>query len=256
MKKILIIEDDILVRESIKELLSASSYRVFCAPNGIEGMELAKELNPDLVICDIMMPKLNGYEVLESFKQEPNLSIVPFIFLTAKAEMSDLRGGMELGADDYITKPYKSSTILKAIETRLQKFDNLYHQNAEDETPHEQNTDVKLKAQDKLLIKVNGKTEVINVDDIVCITAQAQYSYVYLTGGRKVLSRKLLKQWENQLPDSIFMRVHRSSIINLNMMDKLDAWHNRSYIVKLKNFNEAIIISQRFAKKIRSKFIK
>ncbi|MDN5203040.1 response regulator [Fulvivirgaceae bacterium BMA10] len=121
MKKILVIEDDQNVRESIAELLSLKPYEVATAENGLEGVRMAKETNPDLIICDVMMPESDGYEVLGKLRSDEYNSDVPFIFLTAKAEKTSLRQGMNLGADDYITKPFKAEELFEAIEARIIK---------------------------------------------------------------------------------------------------------------------------------------
>src|SRR5579871_5975243 len=104
MKKILVIEDNTDVRENIVEILELSEYTVLQAPDGKAGVELAIKESPDLIICDIMMPVLDGYGVLHLLNKHKETYGVPFIFLTAKSEKSDFRKGMELGADDYITK--------------------------------------------------------------------------------------------------------------------------------------------------------
>lgn len=123
MKKILIIEDDQVMRENTAEILELSRYEVKTAPNGKLGCATAKEWTPDLIICDIMMPELDGYGVLHVLSKDPKTSSIPFIFLTAKAEKSEIRRGMELGADDYLTKPYEDMELLNAIESRLKKRD-------------------------------------------------------------------------------------------------------------------------------------
>ena len=124
-KKILLIEDNEDVRENTAEILELASYRVITAPDGKEGVELAKSELPDLIICDIMMPGLDGYGVLHLLSKDPALSSVPFIFLTAKAERSDMRRGMDMGADDYITKPFDKSELLNAVESRIRKVEAL-----------------------------------------------------------------------------------------------------------------------------------
>jgi CRP-like cAMP-binding protein/DNA-binding NarL/FixJ family response regulator len=122
MKTILLIEDNEFIRENTAELLELSGYGVLTAENGKIGVEKALAIKPDLVVCDIMMPVLDGYGVLHIFNQNPQLAGVPFIFLTAKTERTDLRRGMELGADDYLTKPFDSSELLSAIAGRLARF--------------------------------------------------------------------------------------------------------------------------------------
>ncbi|WP_019986726.1 response regulator [Rudanella lutea] len=125
MKTILLIEDNEAIRETTAEILELANYNVLTAENGKVGVEKALATRPDLVICDIMMPVLDGYGVLQIFNKNPQLSGVPFIFLTAKTERTDFRKGMELGADDYLTKPFEESELLSAIEGRLNRFQHM-----------------------------------------------------------------------------------------------------------------------------------
>ncbi|RYY40650.1 MAG: response regulator [Chitinophagaceae bacterium] len=126
MKKILLIEDNPDIRENTAELLELSHYRVITANNGRQGVSKALENKPDLIICDIMMPELDGYGVLHMVQHNPELQNTPFIFLTARAEQSEVRNGMSLGADDYITKPFDTTDLLKTVESRLRKADLLH----------------------------------------------------------------------------------------------------------------------------------
>jgi len=121
MKKILLIEDSPDVREMTTEILELENYVVATAENGKVGLEKVNLFEPDLILCDIMMPELDGYGVFNNLDQHPKTAIIPFIFLTAKSEKSDLRKGMNLGADDYLTKPFEANDLLTAIETRLRK---------------------------------------------------------------------------------------------------------------------------------------
>ncbi|HEY8659811.1 MAG TPA: response regulator [Hanamia sp.] len=125
MKKILLIEDNEDIRENTAEILEMSNYRVFTAKDGKEGVEVALREIPDLIICDIMMPELDGYGVLHILQRNNDTRNTPFIFLTAKTERMDFRKGMELGADDYITKPFNGTELLNAAESRLKKVDLL-----------------------------------------------------------------------------------------------------------------------------------
>jgi len=121
MKTILLIEDNPDMRDNTTEILELAHYNVITAENGKQGIKLAQESSPDLIICDIMMPELDGYGVLHLLSKEPSTASIPFIFLTAKAEKNDYRKGMTLGADDYLTKPYDDVELLSAVETRLRK---------------------------------------------------------------------------------------------------------------------------------------
>lgn len=120
---ILIIEDNDDIRESTAEILELANYNVLTAENGKQGVDLAVKHFPDLILCDIMMPELDGYGVLYLLNKNPKTAAIPFIFLTAKAERMDMRKGMEMGADDYLTKPFDDIELLNAIESRLNKKD-------------------------------------------------------------------------------------------------------------------------------------
>lgn len=121
MKKVLIIEDNTDIRENIAEILELDGFESITAPDGKVGVELALSEHPDLIICDIMMPELDGYGVLHILSKKDQTAGIPFIFLTAKAERSDMRKGMVLGADDYLTKPFEDTELLDAVESRLRK---------------------------------------------------------------------------------------------------------------------------------------
>ncbi|MCB0702633.1 MAG: response regulator [Ignavibacteriae bacterium] len=123
MKNILVIEDEEFVRETISDMLEIEGYIPILAKNGEAGLECLSQIKPDLILCDINMPVMDGYEVLERLKSTESLSTIPFIFLTAKASNDDMRRGMELGADDYIFKPFKAKDLLNAINTRLEVYD-------------------------------------------------------------------------------------------------------------------------------------
>ncbi|WP_276484126.1 response regulator [Paraflavitalea pollutisoli] len=133
MYTLLIIDDHDDIRENIAEILSLAGYRTLTAPNGKRGVETAMREKPDLIVCDIMMPELDGYGVLHLLRKNADTEHIPFIFLTAKTERGDFRKGMEMGADDYITKPFDDIELLNAIEIRLKKSDVLQRKYTSDE---------------------------------------------------------------------------------------------------------------------------
>lgn len=122
-RKIVLIEDNLEMRENIQEILELADYRVFSAENGKKGVELVKNEQPDLILCDIMMPELDGYGVLHMLSRNQATARIPFIFLTAKSEREDFRKGMDLGADDYLTKPFDDVQLLNAVEKRLNRIE-------------------------------------------------------------------------------------------------------------------------------------
>ena len=125
MKSILVIDDNQDIRENTAEILDLAGYKTFTAENGKKGVDLALKEKPNLIVCDIMMPELDGYGVLHLIRKNAETQNIPLIFLTAKTERSDLRKGMEMGADDYITKPFEDIELLNAIEVRLKKAEVL-----------------------------------------------------------------------------------------------------------------------------------
>ncbi len=125
MKAILLIEDNAEIRENMAEILELAGYKVHTAGNGKDGVAKAVQEKPDMIICDIMMPVLDGYGVLYMIQKNVDLQGIPFIFLTAKSERNEIRKGMEMGADDYITKPFDGTELLNAIEVRLKKADRM-----------------------------------------------------------------------------------------------------------------------------------
>ena len=150
MSKVLVIEDEEAIREIIDDLLTAENYNIITAANGKEGLELALSKLPDLIICDVMMPEIDGYQVLEQLRKNTVTETIPFIFLTAKASKADRRQGMDLGADDYLTKPFTRQELLSAVTTRLgrqkiiekrsQKHLNELRNNLSRALPHELRT--------------------------------------------------------------------------------------------------------------------
>ena len=131
MKKILLIEDNDDIRANTAEILELAHYKVDTAPDGKLGVESALKNKPDLIICDIMMPVLDGYGVLHMLHKNKETQDTPFIFLSARTERTDIRKGMDIGADDYITKPFAATELLNAIESRLKRSSLLRHENAE-----------------------------------------------------------------------------------------------------------------------------
>lgn len=160
MKKILLIEDNPEIRDNTSEILSLANYHVVVAENGKIGVELAQREKPDLIICDIMMPELDGYGVLHILSKNEQTAGIPFIFLTAKTEKTDIRKGMNLGADDYLTKPFDDTDLLNAIEARLRK--NSMQQKIYDATPEGLENFIK-DARQVLNIKELGKDRKVRI---------------------------------------------------------------------------------------------
>ena len=182
--KILIIEDNQDIRENTQELLELSDYSVETAENGKEGVKKAKEISPDLIICDIMMPELDGYGVLQILSKHPDTASIPFIFLTAKAEQDDFRKGMTLGADDYLTKPFDETDLLNAVENRLKKYE-LFKQKFEQSADGlndfislaKQNTDI-------TSLTENKKTQLFKNKEIIFRAGEMPTKIYFINSGK------------------------------------------------------------------------
>jgi DNA-binding LytR/AlgR family response regulator len=248
MKKILVIEDDIPIQQVIIDILENEGYNIFTAQNGKAGINLAKEIKPDLILCDVMMPVMDGYEVISSLLKDSTTSLIPFIFLSAKVEKDNVRHGMELGADDYLTKPFKVEELLNAVETRLKKKEIINSFILHDD---ESSREKKVEEDGHIILKDKGEPKLVKINSIVCITAYADYTNLYTSDGKKIVVRRLLKEWEKILPEKIFIRIHRSTIINISFIDKIENWFNNSFSVHLKNFGEKFIISRRQSAKLK-----
>lgn len=252
MKKILVIEDEKSVRENIFTLLSEEGYNVLSANDGETGISIAKIETPDLIICDIMMPGKDGYAVLKELSMHKQTKTIPFIFLTAKVERADLRNGMELGADDYLFKPFRLEELLNSIESRLKKSE--IHK-AQISLSDEKVKTEKYAGSDKIFINVNSKPQLITISEIIFIVAENQYTSVNLINSKAYLIRKPISYWEQILSENSFLRIHRSTIINTDYLHKIEKWYNSSFMVRLKNVNDPFIISKRYAAKLRSKLV-
>lgn len=253
MRKVLIIEDDILLREGIRDLLSLNKFEVYTASDGVEGLKLAREVMPDIIICDIMMPRLDGYQLKEIINGDNELSVIPFIYLTAKSEMKSLREGMDLGADDYIIKPFDTSALIKVIEKKIKHYDEIRYKALEQSSADGKKHEKKLAENDVLIINLNSQTpRAIRVGEIKSIEVSGNYSKIYY--GKEILSiRKSITSWEEILEENLFLRIHQSIIINMNFIEKLSKWSSNTYLVYISGIEQPFTISQRYVSKIKQK---
>ncbi len=247
MKTILIIEDDSLIRTNLQYLLNKVDYKLLVASNGEEGIKIAREANPDLIICDILMPGIDGYEVKSRLEKDEKTALIPFIFLTAKADYEDLRRGMNLGADDYIYKPFKASDLLNTIELRLARYETLKNFNKYNRNGK------KFAYKDPILIESGSTAVLVKIKEIIRIDSENTGTALFLTEGRKYFTNKLVKVWEELLPKAHFLRIRKSTIINTNYIDYVEKENYRKYFVFLKELNRKIEISQRYISKIKDK---
>ncbi len=245
MNKFLIIEDEEDIRENIKEIFELTGNKVYGAINGEEGIKMVSKIKPDLILCDINMPGLDGFEVKKILAKKKQTSCIPFIFLTADANLISIREGMNLGADDYIVKPVKAKELLDAVTKRINRITELKSTNIDD------TNEKKLDQEDKIPINTGKEHLFVPINNIVVINVKEDYTMVFINDGRKFLIRKTIKSWENILPEKIFIRAHRNIIVNLNYIEKIEPWFNGALVAKLRNYSESIKFSKRYSQIIK-----
>ncbi len=264
MISILYIEDDPNIRENVSTILLEEGYNAVSASNGKDGLQKISETNFDLVLCDIMLPDIDGFKILQKYPFFNKGVPPPFIFLTALDDIRNLRHGMMLGADDYLTKPFSRIELLKAIEIRLEKHSNLVAKinngmekisvdnSSEKKTKKGSENSETFKYDDTFFLSTAKKSEFIHIRDILYIKSERDYTSVSLTGGRKILLKKTLKNWLEVLPEKYFIQIHRSVILNINFVAEVTKWFNYTNKITLKGSEDVLYISQRYSRNLRS----
>jgi DNA-binding LytR/AlgR family response regulator len=254
MKKILLIEDNIELAGNFSLLLEDRGFIVYCASSGIDGLKLFSEKKIDLILCDIMLPDINGYKILQEMNKLKKKELPVFIFITAKTQRQDFRKGMEIGADDYLTKPFTFEELLTAINVQFEKRKSLKGQTGENEIYREtvdDNSERTLNYNDYFFFDDKKNPGFHAVNTIVLIKSLKDYSQIILSDGKKILIRKSMKYWENKLPSKKFSRVHKQAIINLDFIEKVEPISSNRYSIKLTSVNGKIDVSQRYSKKLK-----
>lgn len=206
MRTILIIEDNKELVENISFLLKENGYRVYTAFNGKDGLKLFGLRNPEIVLCDIMLPDINGYKILSEIKKVKNLSLPIFIFLTAKAQRQDQRKGMELGSDDYITKPFTFDELMKCINTQIKKR-NMFSIPKQLDLPNNSNKKKSsLSYNDLIFVDDKLNQGLYPLRDIAYIRSMKDYTNIFLSDNKKFMLRKSMSYWEKNLPKEKFFK--------------------------------------------------
>ena len=248
MYKLLVIEDDQEIRENLKNLFDPSGYETYLSSNGLSGIKMAEDLIPDLILCNTMIPVVDGFQVKKRLNENIITQVIPFIFLTSNADIGSFRAGMNLCADDYIVKPVRDKDLLKIVFDRLQRI-NIYR----DDGNNKNNTS-RLTLEDKILLHVGEEHLIVPLKDILFIEVRGNYTIVNLVDKKKAIQKKSLKSWEEILPEKSFIRAHHKTIINFSFVAKIEPLFNGSLIIKMKNYPDDIICSKRYSQKIKKIF--
>ena len=257
MKKILLIEDNRELADNFTILLRDKGFDVVSSYSGSSGLELYLENKPDLILCDIMLPDISGYKFLTELKKLNNVDLPVFIFITAKTQRQDFRKGMELGADDYITKPFTFEELVKSINAQFNKRKNISVKTEVLQEEHSQRHEDKetvLNYNDYIFFDDKKNPGFYPVNSIILVKSMKDYTRITLSGDKKFILRKPMKYWENRLPDDKFIRIHKQTIVNIEYIEKVEAISSNRYNLKIRFINEDVEVSQRFGKTIRDIF--
>lgn len=215
MEHILIVEDDKNIRETLQDIFELSGYKVSTAINGKFGYDAIIENCPDIVVCDVDMPVLDGFELLLALNQRlKDTAVPPFLFLTAKVEPQFLRQGMNLGADDYIFKPFDHTDVLTSVRLRLDRRSKLLKSGGLEAIK------VNNSLFEKLALPCDEGLILVSFDEIIKCQADRAYCTFHLSNGKSILVSKSMKEFEQLLIANKFLKVHKSTIVNINYAKK------------------------------------
>lgn len=253
MKRILLVEDNIDLAGNIILILEEYNYQVDHAVSVKNGLEVMKKSRPDLILCDIMLPVTPGYKLLEEIKKMDSQMPPVFIFVTAKSQRKDLRKGMELGADDYVTKPFTSEELINAVKTQLDKREKIIGSKA---VRDQEDADTKYSIHDRIFINDKKHPGLYPIEKIAYITTLKDYSQVVMDDQTKYIVRKSLRSWEEDLPADNFLRIHKTKLINVNLIQDIENSPNKTLKVTLRGFDQKFSVSQRISQRLKNDAIK
>ncbi len=242
MSRILVIEDDEQVRLPLVDLLEINGFEVEAVDNGRDGIERAREWGPDLVISDIMMPGIDGYSVLEALQGEERTAVIPFLFLSAKTASGDIRDGLRIGADDYLTKPYEARELLAAIRIRLEKFQRI----SEAAGKASANAGI-----DHIFIRDGDRCWFVEYDKLRLLESEENFVRFYFDD-EKPLIHRTLNFMEERLPADRFFRGNRRQIFNLKWIGTIKPSFNSGLMVTLKD-GRTVEMSRRASQVFKSR---
>lgn len=246
--KLFIVEDDANIRDNLCTLLEEIGYITASSETGLDAIDQIFENPPDLILCDILLPDITGYDILKEVLQRRKTKAIPFIFLTAKSEMSDLRKGMEMGADDYLIKPISNRELLNAIKTRLEKTAIRTTQNNNSSAGQQSS---KISKDDVIFLQHTKDYKSIAIKDIIYIEGDGVYSRIHTFDGKRIHIRKLIKEWMELLPEESFIRIRKSIIVNKQYVSKIEKWFNGAFRLYLENMEDPFMVSRKYSSDLR-----
>ncbi len=233
----IIVDDERLARRELRSLLAEFTEISIIgeAENLADTVNLIQLQKPEVVFLDIQLSNENGFELLEKVEKDFKL-----IFVTAFDEFA-IRA-FEINALDYLLKPVNPERLAKTLERLLETVEK-------SETPFR-----KLEYEDRLFIEIGERSKFLKISSIKCISADGDYTRVFTDDGKKHLVTKPLKEWEDRLPEKYFVRIHRSTIVNLEFIEKVETWFSRSYQIHIRQMKEPLSVSRRYASQLKLRF--
>ena len=253
MKKILLIQSSHDDDSKIQEALENAGYITYTTAGEFDGLKIAERYPADAIVCefDDFEKELN---IIKGLNQNSVTEYIPLLLITSTGQLAHIRAAMELGADDVLVKPINTESLLRSLNTRLRKIDILKEKLTDKIIYTESAFLEKPKKIDHILVKIGKKLKIVEYSSIVCITALKEYSKFITKDGSKIVVRKSIRNWVETLPSKDFLRIHRSTIINMAFLEKIEKSSNRGYCVYLKNIPEAFPMSQRYGNLMRKTF--
>ncbi len=226
-KVILLIEDDLNLAAALAKFLESQDFEVVAVGDGLRGVEMATLIRPHLILCDLDLPIMDGFEVLSVLQTTPDLCDTPFLIITGRGHLKDMRMGMNMGADDYLVKPVPPEDLLTAVQTRLRLYNRrgLYRQRTRpncSQVPDQSEEETRSTESGFVFLRTSNGRQRVAINEIEWIAASGEYSRVVWGGTGGILVRKALKSWEAELPNEYFLRVHRNTILNLRRLERIE----------------------------------
>ncbi len=252
MKKVLIIETEGEISNRIEKILTYPEYKIFFTHDNKDGYKIAIRYLPDLILfC------LNGCKdelnFIKKICSDEVFATIPLIIIAENFSFEGQREVMELGADDYIPEEFLESSLFNSINNRFSKLCLIKQAIQNSVNTFEEYNEV-TKRNDHILVKIGNKLKLIEFSEIICITALKEYSKIITGDNSNIIVRKSLRKWIKTLPTESFLRIHRSTIININYIEEITKINERTYTVHLKNIKETFDFSYRFANLMRHTF--
>ncbi|MBU0474473.1 MAG: response regulator transcription factor [Bacteroidetes bacterium] len=254
LNKILIIYNNSSNIEELNILLTNAGYNTYLAEDVNNGLEIAKIYLPDLIICDIFNNGISGSDVVKELHNNERTKIIPLLYLTSSPSLIEMREIMNTGADDYIADSLNYGNLITAIRVRLEKFNSIKSKFSKLSEETIEASEKLQPVENHILVKIGTKLRIIKFESILCVTALKEYSKITTTDSKKYIIRKSLKKWMDILPTISFLQIHRSTIINMEFIERMNQGNDGFYSLYLKNLSEEFQVSVRNIKKIKKRF--